>query len=287
MTPLARTWAVTGVLLLGAAAAAAQTTTSRATLHQQILAEGWKVTPAEATRFESELVRDPENLSLRIRLLSHYYQQMIAEPRLRHIVWLIENHPEADVFLAASDILSMSPNWTGLNQEAGYQQVKALWLRQTERPSVTAKVMANAAASLAGADAEVSLELVKRARGLEPRNPEWTRWLAKIGELAVRSSFAGGYRNIRLFAGIPQDRDTLPAFQLPLAAAEALKTELANSTDAALVGATGEALARQSQTIKMRNLDGGPEVEKSGAFGEFLLGRARVLEPENPRWRGL
>jgi hypothetical protein len=286
MTPFpASRWAAIGVVFLYAVTITAQTTTSRASLHQAILAEGWKVTPAEAAQFEFELVRDPKNLALRIRLLSYYYQHMIAEPRLRHVVWLIENRPDADVFLAASDITAMSPNWTGLNQAAGYQQVKALWLRQAERPPVTAKVFANAAAALSGADAEVSLELVKRARGVEPGNPEWTNWLAKIYEVAVRSSFAGGYPNIRIFAGAPQDRDTLPAFSLPLAAADALKTELATSTDAALVGAAGEALARESRLIKMRGATGGPEVEKSGAFGEYLLGRARVLEPENPRWR--
>jgi hypothetical protein len=104
--------------------------------------------------------------------------------------------------------------------------------------------------------------------------------------VAVRSSFAGGHQNIKVFAGTPQDRDTLPAFSLPLAACDALKTELAASTDRALVGATGEALVRESQAIKMHNPTGGPEeVEKSAAFGEYLLGRARVLEPGNPPWR--
>jgi hypothetical protein len=278
-------WAAIGIALLGAVATiTAQTATSRFSLHQSILEEGWKVKPAEAARFESDLAGDPENVSLRTRLLSYYYQYMIPEPRLRHVVWLIENRPDAEVFLAASDITSVSQNWTGLNEAAGYQRVKALWLRQTERFPANAKVLANAAMAMQGTDSEVSLELVKRARGVEPGNPEWTRWLAKIYQVAARSSFAGGFGNIRTFVGTPQDRDTLPFFSLPLAACDALQRELATSTDAALVGATGEALVRESRLL-MRGPAASPEVEKSAAFGENLLARARVLEPDNPRWR--
>jgi hypothetical protein len=281
----ARRWAAIGIALCSTVATiTAQPTTTRFSLYQSILAEGWKVTPAEAVQFESELARDPENLSLRTRLLSYYYQYMISEPRLRHVVWLIENHPDADVFLAAGDITAMSRNWTGLNEAADYQRVKALWLRQTERFSTNPKVLANAAMALTEADSEVSLELVKRARGIEPGNPEWTNWLAGIYKLAARSSFAGGYGNIRVFAGAPQDRNTLPSFSLPLAASDALKRELATSTDAALVGGTGEALVRESRLL-MRGPAISPEVEQSAAFGEHLLARARALEPDNPRWR--
>jgi hypothetical protein len=282
---IASRWAAIGIALLGAVTAiTAQTTTPRYSLHQSILAEGWKVTPVEAAQFERELAHDPANVALRTRLLSYYYQYMIGEPRLRHVVWLIENYPDAELFLAASDITSMSPNWTGLNEAAGYQRVKELWLRQTERFPANAKVLANAAMALAGPDSDVSLELVKRARSLEPANPEWTNWLAKIYYMAARSSLAGGYSNIRVFVGAPEDRNILPPFTLPLAASDALKRELATSTDAALVGAVGAGLVREAKLI-MRNSTAGPGVENSAAFGASLLGRARVLEPDNPRWQ--
>ena len=278
-------WAAIGVTLLGAITTiTAQRTASRDTLRQNILAEGWKVTSLEAAQFESELMRDPAKVSLRTRLLSYYYQYRISEPRLRHIEWLIQNHPDADLFLTASDITAMYPNWTGLNKAADYQRARVLWLRQTERFPANAKVLANAAMALAGADSEVSLGLVKRARAVEPGNPGWTKWLAKIYELAIRSSFAGASSNIMAFAGTEQDRDTLPPFPLPLAASDGLKRQLATSIDAALVGATGQALVRESQLL-MRDPTSSPEVKRSAAFGKYLLSRARVLEPDNPRWR--
>jgi hypothetical protein len=76
--------------------------------------------------------------------------------------------------------------------------------------------------------------------------------------------------------------------RLPLAGpdlAEKLKSELETSSDAALVGVTGELLVEQLGVLSKTPEVVTPEVVKSAAFGQQLLERARLLDPNNPEWR--
>jgi hypothetical protein len=121
----------------------------------------------------------------RVRLISYYYQQMIAEPRAHHILWLIENHPEAEVFGIASYVTSFEVTWHGLNTIADRDKARALWLRQTERFSSDTAVLAHAAQAL---PIEESIR-VMRLRMLGPSNPVWTVNLASVYAGAVRNVF--------------------------------------------------------------------------------------------------
>src|SRR5450432_818540 len=242
-----------------------------------ILSEGWKVTPDEANRLEAQLERDPDNVEARIRLLSHYYQRMQPAPRVKHLLWLIANHPEADVFRTGPGF-SIAPDWSGLNDSDTYQQAKKLWLAHVQRLPADTRIIAHAAVALMNPEPEAALELVRRARRIEPTNSEWVEWLADTYHLAVRAAFAGGPERIRERAGFGR-RSRWFGFWLPLPASLQLKTELKMSTDAALVGATGEWLVRETN-----RLNDNDEVRQSKAFGETLLGRARSLEPDNLRW---
>jgi hypothetical protein len=250
--------------------------------HQSILAEGWQLTPEGAARLESGLASDPQDVTARVRLISYYHQRMIAEPRVRHILWLIENHPEANVFRVAADVSAMRfPDWTGLNTQAGYERAKALWLRQTERYSTDTRILANAVdASVFDADAR--LRLVRQLRVLEPNNSEWTTWLAAVYARASRDVFFAREpgSGSRSFTARPYLR---LGFTTPLPMAEELKTELETSTEAALVGETGELL--MSEAALLRTSGYTPEMAASDAFGRSLLKRARALEPANPRWQ--
>ena len=51
--------------------------------YQAVLAEGWHTSPAEAAQLESQLASHPYDVAARTRLISYYYQQMIAGPRTR------------------------------------------------------------------------------------------------------------------------------------------------------------------------------------------------------------
>jgi hypothetical protein len=265
---------VTGLFCFEAAAAELPESARAAyDAHQAILSQGWKTTPAEAAQLESQLARHPQDVAARTRLISYYYQQMIAARRARHILWLIENHPEADVFLVASDVTQMAPAWHGLNSAADWEEARMLWLREAERFSSHPTVLANAAQAL---PVEDSMRLMRRLRSLEPSNAVWTVNLASIYARAVRDVFyAGEPAAGRGFAGWVRYRETwhmaLP-FAGPALAAK-LKKELETSSDAGLVGATGELLVEEPASLGENGQ--APEAMRSAAFGKQLLERAR------------
>src|SRR4051812_11816297 len=179
--------AVTGLFCFEAAAAKPPESARAAyDAHQAILSQGWKTTPAEAAQLESQLAKDPQDVAARTRLISYYYQQMIAERRAHHILWLIENHPDVQVFLIASDVTQMAPGWHGLNSAADWEKARMLWLRQAERFSSHPTVLANAAQAL---PVEDSMRLMQQLRSLEPSHAVWTVNLARIYARAVRDVF--------------------------------------------------------------------------------------------------
>src|SRR5207237_9879165 len=55
----------------------------------QLLTDGSKMTAADALQIEQLLIRDPEDLDARARLISYYYATDRAHPRLEHVYWLI------------------------------------------------------------------------------------------------------------------------------------------------------------------------------------------------------
>src|SRR5262245_38424130 len=152
---------------------------------QAILWEGWKLQPADATQLETQLSNDPENLQARLRLLSYYTQFLHEDQRVRHILWLIENHPEADAFQDARTLFRLD------NQSPEYARVRALWQQQVSRFPDSSKVLVNAMPVLTR-DPEITLQLIKALRTVDPRNIEWVRWLAKTYADAVRWTFWDG-----------------------------------------------------------------------------------------------
>jgi len=250
--------------------------------YRAVLSDGWKTSPADAAALESELERNPENLSARIRLVSYYTQYMIrADQRTAHLHWLIEHHPDCDIFRLGSVVTSALSDYTGLNTPGDAEHAKALWLRQTERFATNPVVLTNAANAFAGNDSHLALELIKRAYALEPGNPEWLDWLGEVYATVIRSSFASGPPRVR--AGGPAGKLHL-GFTLPPLETVQAKRELEASSDAALLAATADALLRETSLIKGMGR-GDPEVQASEDYGTQLLSRARQLDPNNSRWK--
>jgi hypothetical protein len=243
--------------------------------HQAILSEGWHVTNEEALKLEAQLAADPENLAIRTRLLSYYSQYMISEPRTKHLMWLIEHHPEADLFTMNTVLTSAMVDWTGMNTGENAERARNLWMQHEERFPTNSRVLVNAALAVRGADSRISLELVKRARAVEPGNSEWTSWLGAIYARAVRESFARG--RVQVLAAQSPDPNARLGFSLPLPESDALKNELETSRDAALIGATGEALVYETSRVRRDLFPDNEEVTASAAFGRQLLERAREL----------
>ena len=219
-------------------------------------------------------------MAARTRLISYYYQQMIAGPRTRNILWLIENHPEAEVFRIAPDVTSLEGAWHGLNSTADRDNARAMWLRQLERFSSDTAVLANAAQAL---PVEEAIRIVQRLRMLEPSAPVWTVNLASVYVRAVRDVFyASSSGQRRVMGGSVRYRDVWQ-MRLPVAGpelSEKLKSELETSSDGALVRVAGQLLVEQLAVLGEQ--DRTPDVARSAAFGKQLLERARRLDPDNP-----
>jgi hypothetical protein len=241
-----------------------------------ILADGWTLTSDGAAKLESNMERDPENLAVHIRLLS-YYTQYIVQPELRtkHLLWLIERHPDSDVFQLGTVVTAMAPDYSGANSP-NTDKARALWLQQTERYGSNAKVLANAITVLGSPDGKIKLELLKRLRVLEPQNPEWLEWQAGVYAIAVRSSFANGNPRVRALP-VAGKQPVHAAFSLPGAESQSLKSELESSSDVALVGSTADALLREIAQLKSR-FAADPELQSSEEFAKQLQVRLQQLK---------
>jgi beta-lactamase regulating signal transducer with metallopeptidase domain len=250
---------------------------------QALLSEGWHTTPEEAVKLEAQLATDPENIGIRSRLLSYYSQQVIVEPRAAHLMWMIEHHPDADIFRLGSVVTSLSfPYSPAPTTLADAEKGKALWLRQVDRFPSNTKVLANAVVALLGHDGPIALELIRRARSLQPNDPQFTTWLASVYERAVRTTIAAPER-VRALTSTGAST-LLLGFPLPLEQSEAMKRELETSKDVSLVGETGELLLHETTALnRFGSTDS--EVAESAAFAKQLLARAHELDPQNPRWK--
>jgi hypothetical protein len=190
---------------------------------------------------------------------------------------LIENHPDSELFRESGGITIVAPTGTLFNEPADYERAKVLWQQQANRFSANVSVLSNAAEALCNGNPEISLDLMRAARRAEPKNEEWTRWLAKVYADAIRWSFWDGKTGMT-FTGDQMDYYRMP-FKLPDSMADGIKKEMETTSDAALVRATGDALVRQTRMLRERGAvaQADPENAASEAFGQKLQARAQAL----------
>jgi hypothetical protein len=130
-------------------------------------------------------------------------------------------------------------------------------------------------------------ELIRRKHDPSAQVGEWLKkvvqgydqYHAVPGNMNQLSTFR--HRVVRLW------RRETPVMRLPVAtqaAAERMENELETSTDASLIGVTGQLLVEEIGLLRRPERDT-PEMVNSADFGRRLLERARSLEPDDPRWR--
>ena len=230
----------------------------------QLLTEGSKLNAAEAQELESQIVRNPDDLAARGKLISYYFQHGQTDSVVEQIGWLIEHHPESDItgYFSVSHFLS----------PANYERKKALWMDQVKAHPSDARVLANAAKFLGEQDPFAERDLLSKAHQAEPSNPEWLKRLADPMSRAIVLSLqiqSGTY-----FTAAPNGPITAKQDDGFGTAAIA---ELESSSDASLVGTVGEFISG--------GLPGGrPAPETQRQLAEHLLTRAQALDPSNQEW---
>jgi beta-lactamase regulating signal transducer with metallopeptidase domain len=226
----------------------------------------WQMTAEQAAALEQELATNPEYETARARLLEYYtFKQMCAQAirgglpttpdcsdrdvqaasRLTPLVlWLIDHHPESDLHKMALIFPQLDPN--------GYQDARNHWLTQVNLHPNDARVLLNAAGTLGHRSAQEQIDLLQRARKLDPTLG--TEPLARV----YSSILLAGYE--------------------PGLAAE-IRNELQNSKDAALIG-----------SVAQHVVEGGVSrlsTSERHALAAELVTHAQTLEPQNRDWADL
>ncbi|MCI0422673.1 MAG: hypothetical protein L0312_26210, partial [Acidobacteria bacterium] len=146
---------------------------------------GTKITDRIADIYEGNVKRDPPDLASRIVMLGYYFLEAHLSKsdrgaRDEHVLWIISHAPE-------SKIAGMpEANLDATDDAETYGLAKGLWLQQAESHCGNPSVIGNAASFFTLSDPRLSEALLKKARSLEPDNPNWSRRLGKLYSLRIR-----------------------------------------------------------------------------------------------------
>ena len=142
-----------------------------------------KLDDEQAAELEAKLVRAPDDIFSRTRLVRHYARTRLdgsARAHGKHVVWLIENAPYA-YELRSSGRYRIDHRSAGEAYNAGFEA----WRRHVEREPHNPVFLARYARFVEWKEPSLAIELLERAHRLDARNP----WLAQeLGTLYLRGA---------------------------------------------------------------------------------------------------
>jgi hypothetical protein len=246
----------------------------------QLARQGYALSQAEAEGLESLLKNIPDDLAARTKILGFYFRggamrlygrDATIEARRRHILWLIEHHPESEV-VALSET-TIDPAGHGLADKAGYEQVSKLWIEQARRHENSAAVLRHAAKFFQLSDKERAISLLKQAQHAAPANRELSSRIGYVYALVIL-----GVDMINS-NGLPTSHN--PAEAKGDFAMRAID-ELNKSSDAVVVGVAGQIVGQYG--LMLTAMQPGKFTVDYFPLSEAFLIKAQALEPANPAW---
>jgi hypothetical protein len=151
-------------------------------------AHGGALNAKQLSELEETIARYPEDLSARTMLLGYYFLPWRTPDekitRRSHIFWIIKNRPEAEI--ADTPYCLIDEN----RDNEGYRQGKLLWADQLRAHPQDCIIIGHAARFLTLADRTLAAELLKRAKKLEPTNPNWPDQLGHLYAIQDRKETA-------------------------------------------------------------------------------------------------
>ena len=145
---------------------------------------GSDLTTEEAERLEAQLVEDPEDLVARAQLLGYYQWQFrdnaARARRHQHVLWLIENAPEANVHTGAAAGID------AILYADAFRQGGDAWSAHLEGDPNNLSILRNAAAFYTLGDPPTAIQLLQRGQSLDDSNPLWAERLGHLHSLDMQ-----------------------------------------------------------------------------------------------------
>ncbi|HEY2345862.1 MAG TPA: hypothetical protein VGH80_08255 [Xanthomonadaceae bacterium] len=137
---------------------------------------GMRLEAKEVGELEKNLASHPDDLSLHARLLGYYGRLRLTSssanaPAVKHMLWIIRNHPEADLGLEGL---------TPTGDPSAYGELKQAWLDQVSLHPRDARVAGHAGKYFLVFDRVLAEKLLKEAQELDPHDPDWSEELGRL-----------------------------------------------------------------------------------------------------------
>lgn len=231
-------------------------------------------TPADLERAEKTIAAQPDVFQHRLNLLTALLNpgnllppEKIRETRRRHILWLIEHHPDAFIFGEPATLL---PDHGRLADSSGAAEAEKLWKAIAADPASKPEAIANAAIYLRALDIRAAFSILDG----RPAHTAYSRARGMVDGAAVlgMSGFGRGVQ----FGSSPALRSTPEA--------KVARAEIESSSDPDLLGKAGVVLAfAGGQTEIPFDLTFGDD--DAVTLGKRWLRRAIELAPPGDEWK--
>ena len=248
-----------------------------------------KMTREQVAGLEAALQKNPEDLEARGKLLTFYrfggpkgtpWNEAVSARR-RHILWMIEHHPDGYRFDGWGTI---DPRY----DPDGFAQAKKLWLAATAKPDVDLKILSNAVYFFARTDKPLAEQQLLRGQKRDPGGPQprakdnvyYASWSSRLGSLYA-SAIVGMIDPIQATTSEAEARSPF---------AQEARSKLDASADAAMLQAAGwDLVQRYGRRIVSVDPDAGSfwVVVHQGRkvsvdeLGKSYLERAAKLDPKS------
>ena len=196
------------------------------------------------------------------------------EARRRHILWLIEHHPESEAVDLSEATIDRAGH--GLADQAGYEQASKLWIEQARRHEKSAAILGRAAKFFQLSDKDRTISLLKQAQQVAPDDRQWSSRIGYVYALAI--------------LGVDMiNQNGLPTSHNPAEAKGAFAMraidEVKTSSDAVVAGTAGSIMGQYGLMLTAM-LPGKFTVDYFPLSEAFLI-KAQELEPANPQWSSI
>jgi hypothetical protein len=189
--------------------------------------------------------------------------------RRRHILWLIEHHPESPV--TGLGEATIEETGGDMADPDGYRQARKLWLGVMESDTKNAVALGNLARFFQIVDKELAEKALLKAKALQPQNREWDYRLGYLYGLGMLGVDTMGLN------GQPTSVD-LYAQKGPFA--ERARQVLAETKSGTMLDVAASILWRYGTILT-------PSAQKKIDYMDQairLIRQASAVEPGNPSW---